>query len=81
MVISKKCRLSRRHFKYLQLLAFLLGVFALLIGDAAAGLASGLAGSLALAAAAVLGAVAQITGFDGLNMLHGDNLHKIYYSK
>ena len=53
-------------FCYLQLLAF-----ALLVGNAAAGLASGLAGSLAFAAAAVLGAFAQITRFDGLNMFHG----------
>ena len=35
-------------------------VFTLLVGDAAAGLASGLAGSLALAAAAVLSALAKI---------------------
>ena len=46
-------------------------VLALLISNAAAGLASGLAGSLALAAAAVLGAVAQVLGLDGLDMLHG----------
>lgn len=49
----------------------LLGVLALLVGDAAAGLASGLAGSLALAAAALLGALAQIAGLDGLDMTHG----------
>ena len=47
----------------------LLGLFALLISDAAAGLASGLARGLALAAAAVLRAVAQITGIERLN--HG----------
>ena len=46
-------------------------VLALLVGDAAAGLAGRLAGGLALAAAAVLGALAQIAGLDGLNMLHG----------
>ena len=45
-------------------------VFALLIGDAAAGLARGLAGSLAFAAAAVLGAFTQIAGVQGLNVLH-----------
>ena len=59
-------------FSYLQLLA---GALALLVGNAAAGLASGLAGSLALAAAAVLSAVAEITGLDGFNVLHGNNLH------
>ena len=48
-----------------------------LIGDAAAGLASGLAGSLALTAAAVLSAVAQIASFNGNDMLHGRYLHKI----
>ena len=53
----------------LQLLA-LLDALALLVGDAAAGLAGRLAGGLALAAAAVLGAVAQVAGLDGLDMLH-----------
>jgi hypothetical protein len=55
----------------LQLLAL-----ALLIGDTAAGLASRLAGSLALAAAAVLSALAQVAGLDGLDMFHDSNLHK-----
>ena len=59
-------------FLILQLLAL-----ALLIGDAAAGLASRLAGSLALTAAALLGALAQIAGLDGLDVFHGTNLHKI----
>ena len=58
-------------FRYVQLL-----LLALLIGDTAAGLASGLAGSLAFAATAILCAFAQITGFDGLNVFHGSNLHK-----
>jgi hypothetical protein len=58
----------------LQLLAL---VLASLVGDAAAGLASGLAGSLALAAAAVDSTLAQVTGLDGLNMFHNGNLHKI----
>ena len=53
----------------MQLLA-LLGVLTFLVCNAAAGLASRLAGGLALAAAAVLCAVAQITGFDGLDMFH-----------
>ena len=55
------------------LLAFL-GALALLICDAAAGLASGLARSLALAATAVLSAVAKIAGLDRLDMLHDSNL-------
>ena len=60
------------------LLALLFLALALLVGNAAAGLASGLAGSLALAAAAVLGAFAQVTGFDGLNMLHSDCLPDLF---
>ena len=54
---------------YLKLLAFLIA-FALLVCDAAAGLAGRLAGGLALAAAAVLGAVAEVAGFQSLDMLH-----------
>ena len=57
----------------LELLAFL-GALALLIGNTAAGLASGLARSLALAAAAVLCALAQIAGFNRLDMFHDGNL-------
>ena len=48
----------------------LLLALALLIGNTAAGLACRLAGSLALAAAAVLGALTQIAGLDRLDMLH-----------
>ena len=59
----------------MQLLAFL-GALALLICDAAAGLAGRLAGSLAFAATAILRAITQIAGLDGLDMLHGYNLHK-----
>ena len=62
-------------FRYVQLLAFL-GALALLICDTAAGLASGLAGSLAFAATAILRALTQIAGLDGLDMLHNSNLHK-----
>ena len=51
---------------------FLLLILALLIGNTAAGLAGRLAGSLALTAAAVLGAVTQIAGFNGDNMFHKD---------
>ena len=53
----------------MQLLA-LFCALALLICNAAAGLASRLAGGLALAAAAVLSAVAQVAGFNGLDMFH-----------
>ena len=55
-----------------KLLAFL--VLALLVGNAAAGLASGLAGSLAFAAAAVLGALAQVLGLEGLDVAHNWHL-------
>ena len=55
--------------KLLALLA-LLGALALLVRDTAAGLASRLAGSLALAAATLLCALAQVAGLNGLDMLH-----------
>ena len=55
-------------FQSVLLLAFL--VFALLIGNAAAGLASGLARGLAFTATAVLGAFAKILGFEGFNVFH-----------
>ena len=61
-------------FRYLQLLAL-----TLLVGNAAAGFAGRLAGSLAFAATAVLCAVAQIAGFDGSDMFHYSNLHKNSY--
>ena len=51
-----------------RLLGFL--VFAGLIGNTAAGLAGRLAGSLALAAAALLGALAKVTSLDGIDVLH-----------
>ena len=53
----------------MQLVAFLVAL-ALLVCDAAAGLAGRLAGSLALAAATVLGALAQVAGLDSLDSLH-----------
>ena len=56
-------------FWNMQLLAFL-NALALLVCNAAAGLAGRLAGGLALAATAVLCAVAQVTGLDGLDMFH-----------
>jgi len=61
-------------FLGMQLLS-LLGVLALLVCNAAAGLASRLAGGLALTTAAVLGTVAQITSLDGLNMIHSFTFH------
>ena len=64
---------TRRHFYFeneLLVLLALLGALALLVRDAAAGLASRLAGSLALAAATLLCALAQVAGLNGLDMLH-----------
>ena len=58
----------------MQLLA-LLGTLTLLVCNAAAGLASRLAGGLALAAAAVLSAVAQVASLDSLDMLHNFTFH------
>ena len=48
----------------------LLCVFALLVCDATAGLASRLARSLAFATAAVLCALAKVTGFQCFDVLH-----------
>ena len=73
-----RARDQRCHPKKLGiLLAFLLAL-ALLVSNAAAGLASRLAGSLALAASAVLCALAQIASLDGLDVFHDGNLHKMY---
>jgi hypothetical protein len=71
----KKRRLIRGsggRFSMLQCSA--VAVFALLVGKAAGGLASRLAGSLALAAAAGLQALGQITSFQGLDSLHQEQL-------
>jgi O-antigen ligase len=65
----KKCRPLQAAFLESKLLAFLLA-FALLVSNAAAGLASRLAGGLAFAASAVLCALAKVLGFDSLDMLH-----------
>ena len=62
-----------------KLLAFLLAL-ALLVSNTAAGLASRLAGSLALAASAVLCALAKVLGLDSLDMLHFDSLQLKFYS-
>lgn len=53
-----------------QLPVSLLLVLALLVGNATAGLASRLAGSLALPTAAMLRTGAQIPGLDGLDSFH-----------
>ena len=55
---------------FTQQLFAVLCAFALLVSDTAAGLASGLARSLALTAAALLGALTQIASLDGLDMFH-----------
>ena len=52
----------------------LVAVLALLVSHAAGGLASGLAGSLALAAAAGLHALGQVTSSNGLDTFHNRNL-------
>ena len=48
----------------------LLGVLALLVSDAAACLASGLAGGLAFATSTVLCAVAEVASLESLDMFH-----------
>ena len=45
-------------------------ILALLIRNAAAGLAGRLTGGLAFAAAAILGALAHVAGFDRLDSFH-----------
>ena len=68
---------------FYQLLRFLL---ASLVSNTARGLASGLAGSLALAASAVLNGSLEVTGIDSTNSLHCKNppfgynlIHHIVY--
>ena len=56
----------------MQLLA-LFSALALLVCNAAAGLASRLAGGLAFAAAAALSALNEITGTNGLDVFHNSN--------
>ena len=55
---------------FTQQLFAVLCAFALLVSDTAAGLASGLARSLALTAAAFFCALTQIASLDGLDMFH-----------
>ncbi len=61
-----------RHFGKGRLLALLLLALALLVSDTAAGLASGLARGLAFAATAVLGALAEVASFNGLDVFHDE---------
>ncbi len=56
-----------------------LGVFALLVSNAARGFASGLARSLAFAATAVLNGFGNILGFDSLDSAHFKLLLKYNY--
>ena len=56
----------------------LVSVLALLVGNTTAGLAGRLAGSLALAAAAVLGALAQVAGLQSLNLFHSQISNLLY---
>ena len=58
----------RRHC--FSVILFLVRLFALLVCNAAAGFAGRLAGSLALAAAAVLCALAKVAGLDGIYVFH-----------
>ena len=64
-------------FSESRLLAFLFA-FALLICNAAAGLASRLAGGLAFAASAILCALAKVLGFDSFDVLHNKPPSSIY---
>jgi len=64
---QKNAARQRRHKVCKELLV---AVLALLVSHAAGGLASGLAGSLALAAAAGLNALGQVTSSNGLNTFH-----------
>ena len=69
MLRHKKVPPEQWHLLDLQK-SLLVSVLALLVGNTAAGLACGLAGSLALAAAAVLGAGAQVTSLKSLDLFH-----------
>ena len=71
--MNKKCRLGQAAAFLIAVILFL----ALLVCNAAAGLASRLAGSLALTAAAVLGALAQVTGLKSLDSFHDSYLHSL----
>ena len=61
------------------LLLALLGALALLVSDAAAGLASRLARGLALTASTVLCALAKVTSLDSFDMLHYSSLQRNFF--
>ena len=61
------CHTASRHQSQQKLLV---GLLARLVGNAAAGLASALAGSLAFAAAAVQQALSHVAGLESLDVLH-----------
>jgi hypothetical protein len=67
--VSKK---GRRIGGFSSVCLFVLFLFAVLIRDAAARLAGGLARGLAFAAAAVLCAFAEIAGLNGFDLDHDD---------
>ena len=75
----KKCRLFQAAaFIYCESLLIL--ILAFLIGNAAAGLASRLAGGLAFSATALFGAFAQITCFNGFDSFHYySHLHSVQF--
>ena len=72
--LTEKAPPKRRRLFAFRVILFLV-VLALLVGDAAAGLASGLARGLALTAAAVLGALAQVPSIQSLDPFHDVSLH------
>ena len=67
---AKRCLLEKRQRFYQKNRRFLFLILALLICNAARGLACRLARGLALAAAAVLHGVLDILGLDGSDSLH-----------
>ena len=73
MAIADYARRLRQRPTIVQKLLVVL-IFALLVCNTARGLASGLAGSLALAATAGLNSFLNILGFDGLDSAHGNTL-------
>ena len=73
--MPEACRAVLSSFAmFSQRLSFFAALFALLVCDAAGCLASRLAGGLAFAAAAVLYALCEVTGFEGTDSLHGYRL-------
>ena len=73
---TKKCRPCGDIFQR----GLLLCVFALLVCDAAAGLASGLARGLALAATTVFSTCTKVFGFQSFDVFHLDNPPKKYFA-